>query len=275
MSKPYLDYSREQIEQMDYVSFMGVLDENNRPPGGKKSIREILQNCFLTQEANVLHVGCNTGYSSFEIAHLLKCRVTGIDLNQKMIEAANHKLSVDLEEYRNRLCFQVGDARHLPFPDKHFDLVFSAGSTAFMADREQCLAEFKRVCKPYGFIADTFLFYPETPPTDLLVKINNSIGINIQPWNERYWTDAYRNQDLETYYYKPHKMETLPTDDEVKRYCESMISRSTLSEEVHEIAINKLYFYMDLFNQNHRYLNYAVLIMRNSPEKEQISLFGS
>lgn len=46
MSKPYLDYSREQIEQMDYVSFMGVLDENNRPPGGKNPFGKFYKTVF-------------------------------------------------------------------------------------------------------------------------------------------------------------------------------------------------------------------------------------
>ena len=42
-----------------------------------------------------------------------------------------------------------------------------------------------------------------------------------------------------------------------------------------DVAVKKLYFYMSMFNENHRYLSYAVLLFRKSPTEEQVTLFGS
>lgn len=267
--------TNKSLEGMDYVSFMGLLDENNRPPGGKKSIREILVNTFLNNKSNILHVGCNTGYSSFEIAHLLKCQVTGIDLNSNMIESAKKKIQLDHKDVQKSINFEIGDASQLKFVDEKFDLVFSAGSTAFMRDRQKCLLEFKRVCKPYGFIADTFLFYSKKPPVDLIENINKAINIQIQEWDDNYWLNAYTEIGLENYYYEKYQMDFFPSDNEVKNYCEKLVKESSLNPELWDTAIKKLYDYMSLFNENHKYLSYGVAIFRKPFLKTQISLFGS
>ena len=78
----------EEIRKMSYVELMAFLGEINRPPGGKDSIRQLVQNCFITKESSVLDVGCNTGYCTFEVAHLVKCRVVGVDISPAMIETA-------------------------------------------------------------------------------------------------------------------------------------------------------------------------------------------
>lgn len=267
--------TKEEIIKMDYVSFMGLLDENNRPPGGKKSIREILANTFLTENSKILHVGCNTGYSTFEMLHLIKCQITGIDINENMIGAGNRKIKLDLPALQNKISFKIANAEKLPFNDETFDLVFSAGSTAFMKNRNACLSEFKRVCKYYGFVADTFLFYSKKPPADLISKINQAINIEIQEWDDKYWLNAYKKAGLEEYYYEKYQMDFMPTESDVYQYCKTLIGESTLTSELHETAINKLFSFMSLFNENHKYLSYGVAIFRKTYLKEQVSLFGS
>jgi len=267
--------TNEEILQMDYVSFMGLLDENNRPPGGKKSIREILTNTFINSNSKVLHVGCNTGYSSFEIMHLTKCQVTGIDVNEYMIAAGKKKILLDQPELQKNINFELGDASKLTFADNSFDLVFSAGSTAFMSERKKCLLEFKRICKFYGFIADTFLFYSRKPPAGLIENINKTINIQIQDWDDQYWIKAYEEIELENYYYQKYQMEFLPTESDVQSYCEKLVKQSTLPQELYESAIIKLFSYMSLFNENHKYLSYGIAIFRKPYLKEQISLFGA
>ena len=270
-----MNMTSEDLQKMDYVSFMGLLDENNRPPGGKKSIREILINTFISKESKVLHVGCNTGYSSFEIMHLTKCHVTGIDLNQNMIASGKNKILLDHDQIQHKIDFQIGDASQLKFENESFDLVFSAGSTAFMANRKQCLIEFKRVCKFYGFVADTFLFYSSKPPAGLIQKINQAINIQIQEWDDKYWLNAYQEIGLENYYYEKYQMDFFPSENDVKEYCEKLIKESSLKPELWEVAISKLFDYMSLFNENHKYLSYGVAIFRKPFLKNQISLFGS
>ena len=83
--------TKEKIKKMSYVDLMAFLGEVNRPPGGKNSIRLLVQNCFITKDSKVLDIGRNTGYVSFEIAHLARCSVVGIDINKNMIEVAKKK----------------------------------------------------------------------------------------------------------------------------------------------------------------------------------------
>jgi SAM-dependent methyltransferase len=78
----------QKIKEMSYVDLMAFLAEVNRPPGGKDSIRVLAQNCFITKDSKVLDVGCNTGYVSFEIAHLAECSVVGVDISENMIRSS-------------------------------------------------------------------------------------------------------------------------------------------------------------------------------------------
>ncbi|MCL5795294.1 MAG: class I SAM-dependent methyltransferase, partial [Patescibacteria group bacterium] len=153
-----MSISEKDVAKMSYVDLMAFLSEVNRPPGGKNSIRQLVINTFIDRNSLVLDVGCNTGYCAFEIAHLTKCKVVGVDLSQSMIEEANRnkladKISVNLVK------FQVADAMKLPFKNNTFDLVMSGGSTVFVDNIENAIKEYKRVVKDWGFIGDINFFY--------------------------------------------------------------------------------------------------------------------
>ncbi len=270
-----MEITPEQIKEMDYVSFMGFLNETNRPPGGKDSMRRMAQNAFLTKDSHVLHSGCNTGYCSFELGHLTKCRVTALDINDKMLASANERLSKEPEPYKDMISFEKGDAHTLRFADESFDLVMSGGSTAFMDRKEEVVHEYMRVCKPYGFVGDVILYYHEDPPQKVLDDINAALNISIQKWGKEDWVSLYTNEGLEPYYEHAAEMPVYPTDADVRQYCETMVQPLSLSTDAHEVAVQKLYEYMAMFNENHKYLSYAVLLFRKSPEPEQVALFGA
>jgi ubiquinone/menaquinone biosynthesis C-methylase UbiE len=265
----------KQIKEMDYVSFMGFLDETNRPPGGKDSMRRMAQNAFLTSDSKVLHSGCNTGYCSFELSHLTKCKVTAIDRNDFMIASAKKRLANEPLPYRKLIKFQKGDARKLQYKDNSFDLVMSGGSTAFMEERDQVVKEYQRVCKPYGFVGDVVLYYHKDPPKRVIDQINRALNIKIQKWSKEDWINLYTKAGLETYYIFDSKMPFYPSIKDVRDYCEKMVQRLSLDSLSHSVAVKKLQFYMSMFNENHHYLSYAVLLFRKTPKEEQITLFGA
>jgi len=146
----------QKIKEISYVDLMAFLGEVNRPPGGKNSVRILVQNCFITKDSKVLDVGCNTGYVSFEIAHLAKCSVVGVDINGNMIKAAKKIKKKD--PLGHLIKFRVADAMNLPFRKEVFDVVVSGGSTAFIEDKIRVIQEYKRVLKQWGFIADINFF---------------------------------------------------------------------------------------------------------------------
>lgn len=262
----------QKIKQMSYVDLMAFLDEINRPPGGKDSVRILVQNCFITKDSKVLDVGCNTGYVSFEIAHLAKCAVVGVDINKNMIKAA--------EEIRRRdplgrlVKFKIADAMNLSFPKETFDVVVSGGSTAFIDDKIKALQEYKQALKQWGFIADINFFYKKRPPVSLLKKLNSILEIKIEPWDINYWIDLYEKAGLEKYFIHVGQIQPVSRQD-VRNYCSLMANERKLPRNVELEIKERLLKIMSIFNENHKYFGYGVFIFRKRPEKEQISLFGA
>lgn len=102
---------------------------------------------FINQYGGeVLEVGVGTGLALERYSKDL--RVTGVDYSDEMLEKAREKVT------RNKLS-QVAalirmDARHLDFPDNHFDTVAAMHVVSVVPDPEKVVAEMARVCKPGG-----------------------------------------------------------------------------------------------------------------------------
>lgn len=263
---------KEDIKEMSYVQFLAAIDEVNRPPGGKDSIRRIVQNTFLNRESRVLDVGCNTGYSTFEIAHLAKCHVTGVDISPEMIVTANRRNQTDV--YKNLIEFKVADGMNLPFHGEIFDVTISGGSTAFIDDKVRALQEYTRVTKMWGFVVDINLFYKREIPTKVIESLNTAMGINIQPWTKDYWVNLYKKTDLEIYHTYFDDVYA-PSDTEITEYCKEMANKVDATDDARSIIQERLTGLMTLFSENNSYLSYGIFILRKRDEKEQISLFGA
>ncbi len=259
------------IKGMGYVDFMAILDEINRPPGGKESIRELVLNTFLNKGSKVLDVGCNTGYCSFEIASLVKCKVVGLDINKNMIKTASSLKDKHYKDLKDKISFLQGNGMKLPFKDNTFDLVMSGGSTAFILDIRKALYEYKRVCKPWGFIGDINFYYHTRPPKSLLNTMNKLLEIEIQPWNQEYWLNIYRNSGLEIYHCSSSVAKTVSNDD-VRKYCIQLATEKKWGKKVTDAAISRLIATMRIFNKNHKYLAFGVFILRKRTFPE-ITLF--
>lgn len=94
----------------------------------------------------ILDVGCGKGFLLFDFTKVVPgVEVYGIDISVYAI--ANSK-----EEVRDRL--QVGNATALPFPDHHFDFVFSLNTLHNLHnyDLDKALREIERVGKKNKYI---------------------------------------------------------------------------------------------------------------------------
>jgi len=262
----------QKIKEMSYVDLMAFLGEVNRPPGGKDSVRILIQNCFITKDSKVLDIGCNTGYVSFEIAHLVKCSVIGIDISKEMINVAEKKRRKD--PLGHLMKFKVADAVNLPFKSRIFDVVVSGGSTAFIGDKLKAIQEYKRVLKHWGFIVDINFFYRIRPPLSLIKQLNSILEVEIKPWDINYWMNLYKQCDLEKYFVYTNQIKPVP-QQVVENYCSIMASKKCLSKNIGLELKKKLVKIIKVFNENHKYLSYGIFIFRKRPDKEQISLFGA
>jgi len=74
-------------------------------------------------------------------------RVWGVDLSAEAVEHARRRLAVyglEAEEV------QQADCESLPYPDEHFDVVYSWGVIHHTPDSQQALREIVRVCRVGG-----------------------------------------------------------------------------------------------------------------------------
>lgn len=100
----------------------------------------------LDENSKILDIGCAKGFMLYDFKRLIPgIEVQGIDISSYAIENAK-------EEVKEFL--QVGDARKLPFPDNHFDLVISITTLHNLTkeDMKIALKEIMRVTKKDAFI---------------------------------------------------------------------------------------------------------------------------
>ena len=109
----------------------------------RRVVREL--SLRLPQNPNVLDVACGTGDLSIEIFEAKQARVVGIDFCRPMLEVARTKTQA--------IPFVEGDALHLPFADRSFDLVTIGFGLRNLSSRERGLQELRRVLRPNGWAA--------------------------------------------------------------------------------------------------------------------------
>ena len=260
-----------EVEPLSYVEFMALIDETNRPPGGKLAVRELIDKCNITSDDRVLDVGCNTGFVSFEISRVTGADVIGIDMSEDMVAQARNRNQSGYSP--QSVDFQKGDAQKLPFPDQSFDCVVSGGSTAFVHDIEAALSEYRRVVKDWGFVGEINFYYDETPPGDLIEELNDRMGTSIEEWYFDDWIELYENAGLEIYDVETHTIDHR-SKKEVREYVQTISENNNVTDAAKEAIESRLLELMQLFNHNHEYLNYAVFTLRRRVVEEQPSLFS-
>ncbi len=100
--------------------------------------------------ARVLEVGCGPGHLSILLARRHGLDVTGLDIDEAMIERTRANADRPGHGDERRPTFLVGDAASLGFPDGSFDLVLSTLSMHHWSDPAAGLAEIGRVLRPNG-----------------------------------------------------------------------------------------------------------------------------
>jgi ubiquinone/menaquinone biosynthesis C-methylase UbiE len=109
-------------------------------------LRKLRQRLLRQVSGKVLEVAVGTGKNL--LYYPRPCKITGVDVSRKMLEAARKRAC--------RLGLEVNwllmDAEALGFPEKTFDTVVSSLSTCTFPDPVAALHELGRVCKPNGRI---------------------------------------------------------------------------------------------------------------------------
>ena len=116
--------------------------------GGKPATVRLARMAGLEPGTRVLDVGGGLGGPARTLAAEFDCRVTGVDLTESYVRAAE-MLTARLG-LADRVSHRVGDALALPFDDGAFDVVWTQNSGMNIEDKPRLYAGFHRVLRPGG-----------------------------------------------------------------------------------------------------------------------------
>lgn len=113
----------------------------------QKMAAEVLSLIHLEGNERVLDVGCGNGKVTAEIAARLPAgSVVGVDSSKDMIDFASSHFGPTI---RPNLCFEVADARRLPFHEE-FDLIVSFNALHWIPEQDQALNAIHSAMRPGG-----------------------------------------------------------------------------------------------------------------------------
>ncbi|KAK1286621.1 hypothetical protein QJS10_CPB20g01104 [Acorus calamus] len=123
------DHRSAQIRMIENaLDFAGVQDDDEKKP------------------KRIVDVGCGIGGSSRYLAKKYGADCNGITLSP--VQAQRAQALATSEGLADKVSFQVADALDQPFPDGHFDLVWSMESGEHMPDKTKFVGELVRVAAP-------------------------------------------------------------------------------------------------------------------------------
>lgn len=108
----------------------------------------VFQNINLSNARKVLEVGCGVGaQTEILLRRFPKTHVTGIDLNDKQLEAAKKYIG-SMPQYQNRYEFQKMSGDNLTFDAATFDGAYLCWILEHVPNPAQVLSEVRRVLRP-------------------------------------------------------------------------------------------------------------------------------
>ena len=167
----------------------------------------MLDVCPVGEGDQVLDVGCGLGHEVFRLAERVgpHGRVVGIDANSAMITEARRRAA----DLTLPITFEVGDARHVGFPDNTFDLCRTERVLRYLDRPEAALAEMARLARPGGsvlaFDFDSDQTVVDAPDPALARRIAEVLDAAVpHPWIGRQLFGLFRRAGLRDVRVVPH-----------------------------------------------------------------------
>ena len=116
----------------------------------KDLYKEVAEEVFSTISSGViLDIGTGPGYLPIELSKKSEgLQIIGIDISPEMVKIATR--NAEKEVLTERVKFQIGSARSIPFANSYFDFVVSTASFHHWFEPVECLKEIYRVLKEDG-----------------------------------------------------------------------------------------------------------------------------
>lgn len=185
---------------------------------------QMIEAMGLKPNFRVLDLGCGVGWATRLIASRVpEGEAVGVDISDEMAgRAANHP------DNPSNISFKVAAASQLPFPEGHFDRIFSVESIYYYPDIPSALKEVYRVTAPGGIAFFMVNLYKENEGSKHWVE---KLSIPTQLLSEQEYADLFRqagfsNAHTERYHdRRPEEMLLQPTSfdtlDHIKKALEA------------------------------------------------------
>ncbi|MBU7044641.1 MAG: methyltransferase domain-containing protein [Theionarchaea archaeon] len=157
-----IEDTHEEIDWSKWYNFQGSMGIPIIHLGGARATEDLLALCNITEESEVLDIGCGTGYTACKIAQKYNSHVVGIDISEDMIVKAQERAQ---QHHLKSIELHIADVFDLPFQNETFDAVIMESVLNLLPDeKREALVEIVRVLKPGGVLgANEDFIYPETP----------------------------------------------------------------------------------------------------------------
>ena len=134
-----------------------AMDRPERIRQSQRAAMGLFEHISLPPDARCLEIGCGQGVMTRLLLERIGTPIVATDFDPDQVAAARKRLS-NLE---GKVDFRVVDARDMPFPDAHFDAVFSFGVLHhLMGGWRRAVSEASRVLKPSGWFVCNDLLPP-------------------------------------------------------------------------------------------------------------------
>jgi ubiquinone/menaquinone biosynthesis C-methylase UbiE len=173
--------------------------------------RVMLDLCPPAPGQRILDVGCGVGHSPLRLAPLVGATgaVVGVDKSETLIAEARRRAATTAVP----VTYQVGDARHLDFESRSFDLCRTERVLMYLDDPERALDEMFRVLRPNGMFAFFEFDYEgilvDAPDRTLTRRVARLVSDSVpSPWIGRQLPRLLRERGAQTMTVIPHMILT-------------------------------------------------------------------
>jgi ubiquinone/menaquinone biosynthesis C-methylase UbiE len=171
--------------------------------------QQMLDVCPITEGDRVLDVGCGLGHEVRRLAERVgpQGQVVGIDANPAMITEARRRVA----GLTLPVTFEVGDARHITWPDNAFDLCRTERVLRYLDQPDAAVSEMARLARRGGsvlaFDFDSDQTVVDAPDPALARRIAELLDAAVpSPWVGRQLFGLFQRAGLRDVRVVPHVM---------------------------------------------------------------------